>query len=466
MASKQLFDPDPVVRKYAAQLYEQVEPLPLISPHGHVSPALFANEDYRFGSPAELLVIPDHYVTRMLYSAGLKLEDLGVPAQDGAAVERDQRRIWQRFAEHFSLFRGTPSGLWIQNELRTVFRVEEKLTGESAQRIYDQIEAQIQLPEFSPRNLYAQFNLEVLCTTDAATDPLAEHQKISASGWQGRIVPTFRPDAVLDLDRADWHSEIRKLSEISGIAVKDFASYIAALEDRRAFFKSLGATATDHGVLSADTTPLSQAEAGRIFDRALTNKLLKGDAERFAAHMLYEMARMSSEDGLVMQLHVGSYRNHNWDLFDRFGPDIGADIPIRAEFTRALQPLLNAFGNHPNLTVVVFTLDESAYARELAPLAGHYPSVKVGPPWWFHDSPKGIARYLDQVIETAGVYNTAGFNDDTRAFLSIPARHEVWRRASCNWVAGLLARKIIDEADASAMATALAYGQAKQTYKL
>ena len=466
MTNTQLFDPDPSVRKLAAQLFEEVQDLPLISPHGHVSPAIFADADYRFGSPAELLVIPDHYVTRMLYAAGVKLEDLGVPSRDGTPVEQDHRKIWQRFADHFSLFRGTPSGLWIQNELRTVFQIEEKLTSENAQGIYDQIEAQIQAPEFSPRNLYTQFNLEALCTTDAATDPLTDHQKILDSGWPGCIRPTFRPDAVMDLNRDDWQAEIQRLGEASGIAVKDFASYIAALENRRAFFKQMGATATDHGVLSADTTPLSPAEAGRIFDRALMNRLAEGDTERFTAHMLYEMARMSSEDGLVMQLHVGSYRNHNHDLFERFGRDVGADIPVRTEFTRALQPLLKDFGNHPALTLIVFTLDESAYSSELAPLAGHYPVIKIGPPWWFHDSPNGIARYLDRVIETAGVFNTAGFNDDTRAFLSIPARHDVWRRVTCNWVARLQASQRIDAADASAMAYALAYGQAKQTYKL
>jgi glucuronate isomerase len=466
MSSPQLFDPDPLVRDYAMKLFEEVEDLPLISPHGHVSPVLFADENYRFGSPAELLVTPDHYVTRMLYAYGIKLEALGVPSKIGAMVEQDHHKIWQRFADHFFLFRGTPSGLWIQNELREVFHIEEKLDGENAQAIYDQIDEQIKSPEFSPRKLYEQFNLEVLCTTDAASDQLVYHQQILDSEWQGRILPTFRPDSVINLGNPNWHLEIRKLSEVSGIEIKDYDSYITTLENRRAYFKQMGAKATDHAALYANTQPLSHTDAGQIFDRAMTHKLARGDVERFTAHMLYEMARMSVEDGLIMQLHVGSYRNHNKALYEGFGPDIGADMPVRTELTRALAPLLNAFGSNPKLTLIVFNLDESTYARELAPLAGHYPALKIGPPWWFHDSPNGIARYLDQVIETAGVYNTVGFNDDTRAFLSIPARHEVWRRVSCNWVAGLWARKIIDQADARVMAHAFAYDLAKQAYKL
>lgn len=466
MLTPQLFDADPLVRDFAMQLYEEVANLPIISPHGHVAPILFADEDFRFGSPADLLVIPDHYVTRMLYSYGIKLEALGIPSKVGAVVEQDHCKIWQRFADHFFLFRGTPSGLWIQNVLRSVFNIEEKLNGENAQVIYHRIDEKIKSPEFSPRKLYGHFNLEVLCTTDAATDRLVHHQKILESNWKGRVLPTFRPDAVINLDMPNWETDIQELSQVSGIWVKDYDTYIAALENRRAFFKQMGATATDHAAVTPDTQPLSHETASQIFDRAMTNKCKKGDVELFTAHMLYEMARMSSEDGLVMQLHVGAYRNHNHELYERFGIDIGADIPVRTEFTRALEPLLNSFGNHPNLTLIVFTLDESTYARELAPLAGHYPSLKIGPPWWFHDSPNGITRYLDQVIETAGIYNTAGFNDDTRAFLSIPARHEVWRRMTCNWVARLWARKIIDKADASAMAHAFAYDLAKQSYNL
>jgi glucuronate isomerase len=466
MSAPQLFDPDPLVREYAMRLYEEVENLPLISPHGHVSPVLFADDVYRFGSPADLLVIPDHYVTRMLYAYGIKLEALGIPSKVGAVVEQDHRKIWQRFADHFFLFRGTPSGVWINNELRNVFHLEEKLSGETAQTIYDQIDEQIKSPEFSPRRLYDQFNLEVLCTTDAATDLLVHHEKILASNWQGRILPTFRPDSVINLDNPDWSTEIQKLSQVCGIEINNYDLFITAMEDRRAYFKQMGATATDHAALKANTQPMSHATASQIFDRALIKKTERGDAERFTAHMLYEMARMSVEDGLVMQLHVGSYRNHNQLLLKNFGPDIGADIPVRMEFTSALAPLLNSFGNHPELTLIVFALDESTYARELAPLAGHYPSLKIGPPWWFHDSPNGIVRYLDQVIETAGIYNTVGFNDDTRAFLSIPTRHDVWRRVTCNWLAGLWARNIIDRIDAGAMARAFAYELAKQSYKL
>ena len=466
MSADQLFGSDPLIRKYTRELYEAVENLPIISPHGHVPPVLFEDEHYRFGSPAELFVIPDHYILRMLYAYGVKLEALGVPPKDGGWVEQDHRKIWQRFADHFFLFRGTPSGLWIQNELQQVFGIQEKLSGDSAQSIYDQIDEQIKSPEFSPRKLYDRFKLEVLCTTDSASDQLAHHRKIQKSNWQGRVLPTFRPDSVINLNTLGWRKEIEALSQVSGVDIRDFDSFVRALENRRAYFKRMGALATDHSALTANTQPLEHQTVNQIFSRALAGKTEPDDAERFTAHMLYEMARMSTEDGLVMQLHVGSCRNHDTKMYDRFGVDIGADIPVKMEFTHSLKPLLNNFGDHPNLTLIVFTLDESTYSRELAPLAGFYPALKLGPPWWFNDSPNGIARYLDQVIETAGLYNTAGFNDDTRAFLSIPARHDVWRRMTCQWVAGLWARKIVDGADARTMVKAFAYDLAKRAYKI
>jgi glucuronate isomerase len=228
----------------------------------------------------------------------------------------------------------------------------------------------------------------------------------------------------------------------------------------------MGAVATDHGVLVPETVNMDPAEAEGLFQCALHGQATSDDAARFSAGMLMEMARMSVEDGLVMQIHPGSLRNHNQPLFQRFGPNLGGDIPIRTEYTRNLLPLLNRFGNHAGLTLVVFTLDESTYARELAPLAGHYPALKLGPPWWFNDSPNGMRRYFDQVIETAGLYNTAGFNDDTRAFCSIPARHDVWRRVSADWLAGLVVRHTVNMEDALVMLQELAVGLAKRTYKL
>ena len=458
------FDPDPAQRKIALALYETVAALPLLCPHGHVDPRLFADPDYTFGSPVELLIIPDHYIFRMLYSQGIPLETLGIPRIDGGATETDHRRIWQIFADHFYLFRGTPSGIWLTESLHAVFSIAEKLTGTNAQHIYDQINDKLTSPAFRPRALFAQFNIEALATTDAASDTLEHHQTIRESGWNGRILPTFRPDAVVNLDTPNWRSEIDKLSAASSLEVTDYASFIRALENRRAFFKQMGATATDHAAQTAYTKQLDVAQAEAIFQRALHGTATADDAAQFTGHMLMEMARMSLDDGLVMQLHVGSYRNHNPVIFERFGKDMGADIPLAMEFTKAIRPLLTTYGNQPNLTLILFNLDETNYARELAPLAGHYPAVKLGPPWWFHDSLNGIRRYFDQVMETAGLYNTAGFNDDTRAYLSIPARHAVWRRASANWVAGLLLRRIVDEEDAAQMMRALAYDLAKKAY--
>jgi len=459
------FDPNPRQREIAQHLYSLVAHAPLVCPHGHVDPRLFSDPDYSFGTPAELLLIPDHYIFRMLYSQGIPLEKLGIPRRDGGAVETDHRKIWQIFAENFYLFRGTPTGMWLAHELRGVFRVEDKLTGESAQEIYDQIAARLASPEFRPRCMFESFNIEVLATTDLATDPLDHHRAIQASGWKGRIVPTFRPDAVVNIDRADWRENIDALSKVSGIEVRNYRSYIAALENRRAYFKSMGATATDHAVVAPYTIQLSDGEADRIFQLALGGKASDSDAVTFIGHMMMENARMSIDDGLVMQLHPGSYRNYSRLLFERFGPDKGADIPVATEYTRNLLPLLNKYGNDARLTLILFTLDESTYSRELAPLAGHYPAVKLGPAWWFHDSFNGMRRYRDLVMETAGLYNTAGFNDDTRAFPSIPARHDLSRRVDADWLAGLVMRGIVDETDAEDMIHDTAYRLAKKAYK-
>ncbi len=457
---------DPEYKDVARELYDRIAGLPLICPHGHVDPRMFADPDYSFGSPADLLIIPDHYVFRMLYSQGVPLEQLGVPRRDGGAVESDHRKIWQTFADHFYLFQGTPTGVWLQDELTVIFGVDEKLNGASAQRIYDHIAARLASPEFRPRRLFERFNIEVLATTDPATSSLAYHRTLRESGWKGRIVPTFRPDAVVNLDMPDWRKNIDVLSTVVGFEVDTYHALIRALEARRAFFKSMGATATDHAALVAYTEELPHPQAEEIFSRALRGQATVDDARRFTGHMLVEMARMSVEDGLVMQLHVGSYRNHNPEVFARFGLDKGADIPVQSEFTRNLRPLLDKFGCDPRLTLILFNLDESTYARELAPLAGHYPALKLGPPWWFYDSLNGMRRYFDLVMETTGLYNTAGFNDDTRAFPSIPARHDLWRRAAANWIAGLQVRGIVDTEDAHAMAYALAYDLARTSYKL
>ena len=451
------FSPDPATRTIARELYQTVSTLPIVSPHGHVDPRLFADPNATFGSPADLFVIPDHYVTRMLYSQGIPLESL---------LTGDHRAIWKLFCENFHLFRGTPSGIWLTQELSEVFSVDEKPNASNADRLFDSVSEKLALREYSPRRLFERFHIEVLCTTDAATDTLEHHQAIRDSGWTGRILPTFRPDGVVNLDAQNWKKNIGKLSEVSGIDIVDYRSFIQALEQRRTFFKSMGTKATDHAALTPNTAELTPSESESIFQAALHGKADESDATRFTAHMLMEMARMSIDDGLVMQLHPGSLRNHNEIVFQKFGLDKGADIPLPTEYSRNLLPLLNKYGNDLRLTLILFTLDETTYSRELATLAGHYPALKLGPPWWFHDSLNGMARYFDQVMETAGIYNTAGFNDDTRAFCSIPARHDVWRRASANWLAGLVARHIVDMNDASEMIQELAARLAKRAYKL
>ena len=460
------FDPNPSQRRIARELYDAVADLPIVSPHGHVNPALFAYEGAAFGSPAELLIIPDHYVYRLLHSQGVPLEALGVPRVDGGRVETDHRKIWQTFADHFHLFRGTPTGLWLSHELTEVFGVRQKLGTTTAQATYDQIAGKLAAPAFSPRALFERFNVEVLCTTDAATDPLDSHEALRASGWSGDVRPTFRPDSVVDLLRPDWHQNIDNLSQVSGIDVRSYSTFIAALQQRRDDFRALGATATDQSAESAWAVELPPGDADHLFQRALQGRATTEDARRFTAHMVMEGAQMSVDDGLVMQFHVGSLRNYDHHIFRRFGRDTGFDIPRATEFTRNLRPLLNRFGRDSRLTLILFTLDEATYSRELAPLAGAYPALKLGPPWWFYDSVEGMARYRERVIETAGLCNTVGFNDDTRAFPSIPARHDLARRIDANWIAGLTVRGIIDEEDSHEMILDTAYRLAKRAYKL
>ena len=459
------FSPDVGVRRIARALYEETRALPLVCPHGHVEPALLA-EDAAFPEPTALLLIPDHYIFRMLYSQGIRLEALGIPTRDGTPVEADPRVIWQRFAEHFHLFRGTPTRAWLDHELHEVFGVRVKLSGETAQAIYDQIAERLQGPEYRPRALFERFNIEVLATTDAASDTLQHHRAIRDSGWSGRVIPTFRPDAVLRLAAPGWRDQIAQLERAHGAPIADQGAFLEALAERRAFFRSLGATATDHAVLEPYTARLTDDEADALFQRARHGEATPADQARYEAHMLMEMARLSTEDGMVMQLHPGSLRDHNGEIGRRFGPDKGADIPLATEYTRNLRALLEAYGNDPRLTLILFTLDESTYARELAPLAGHYPALRLGPAWWFHDSIEGMTRYRERVTETAGIYNTTGFNDDTRAFCSIPARHDLSRRVDANWLAGLVARHVVDMSDAREMARALAYELARRTYRL
>jgi len=460
-----LFSSDPVQRGIARRLYAEVRSLPIISPHGHTDPQWFA-ENRPFPDPSTLLIIPDHYVYRMLYSQGVPLESLGVARKDGKSVETDSRRIWSLFAQYWHLFRGTPTALWFRHVFHDVFGVREALTPESADRIFDQIAACLARPDYAPRALYERFNIEVLSTTESPLDSLQQHQRLRESGWKGRIVPTYRPDPVVDPEFAGFAQNVQQLGEITREDTATWSGYLQALSNRRRFFASLGATATDHGHASSVTCDLSRSQCEVLLAKALSGNITPREAQEFRGQMLTEMAQMSLDDGLVMQIHPGSYRNHNPSIFGAFGLDKGCDIPAPTDYVRSLKPLLDRFGNEKQLTIILFTLDESTYSRELAPLAGHYPALRLGPAWWFYDSPEGMRFYRERITETAGFYNTVGFNDDTRAFPSIPARHDVARRVDCAFLARLVAEHRLDEEEAREVAVDLAYNLAKKAYKL
>jgi glucuronate isomerase len=462
--ANRLFPVEGEARRIAVKLYETVRNLPIISPHGHTDPRWFA-ENQAFPNPAALLIQPDHYIFRMLYSQGVSLESLGIPQVDGKE-QADPREVWRIFAKHYYLFRGTPTRLWLDYTLENQFGLKARLTAENADEYYDVIAKKLETPEFKPRALYEGFKIEVLATTDAAVDDLKWHQQIRESGWKGRVVPTFRPDAVIDAEYIGFKENIQRLGEVSGEDVSHYKGYLNALRSRRAFFKTMGATATDHGHLTAMTADLSADEAAKLYERIVTGKTNAGDVELFQAQMLTEMAGMSVEDGLVMQLHPGSVRNHNKQVYEKFGRDKGADIPSPTEYVRALRPLLDKYGNAPGFTFILFTLDETVFSRELAPLAGHYPCLRLGPPWWFHDSPEGMMRFRETATETAGFYNTVGFNDDTRAFLSIPARHDVARRVDSAFLGKMVAEHRLDEDEAFELVRDLTVGLVKKAYKL
>ena len=462
--ANRLFPAESTARAVAAKLYETVRDLPIISPHGHTDPRWFA-ENKPFPNPAALFIQPDHYIFRMLYSQGVSLESLGIPQVDGRE-HADPREVWRIFARHYYLFRGTPTRLWLDYCFAELFGLKDRLSAANADEYYDTISKKLATAEFLPRALFDRFNIEVLATTDAAVDSLEYHQAIRASGWKGRVVPTFRPDAVVDAEYIGFEDNLKKLGEVSGEDVSTWKGYLAALRSRRAFFKKNGATATDHGHLTAQTADLPPAEAEKLYGRISTGRLGPGDVELFQAQMLTEMAGMSVEDGLTMQLHPGAIRNYNPAVYAKFGRDKGADIPSPTEYVRALRPLLAKYGNEPGFTLILFTLDESTFSRELAPIAGHFPAVKLGPPWWFHDSPEGMMRFRETATETAGFYNTVGFNDDTRAFLSIPARHDVARRVDCAFLARLVAEHRLDEAEAFEVVKDLAVNLVRKAYKL
>jgi glucuronate isomerase len=456
-----LFPADPGTRTIAKALYAHVRALPIVSPHGHTQAAWFAKNE-PFPDPAKLFVQPDHYVFRMLYSQGVSLEGLEI----GEPELKDARKVWRIFASHYYLFRGTPTRMWLDFAFQELFGLEHRLSEKTADRYFDTISEKLRTPAFLPRALYERFNLEVLATTDSPLDSLNDHRAIRASGWKARILPTFRPDPVVDPDFEGFVDNIAKLGEQNAEDTSMWPGYLNALRKARARFRSLGCTATDHGHPSAQTADLSTPQAADLFGLVLTGHADAAQRELFRAQMLTEMAGMSLEDGLVMQIHPGSVRNHNRKIYQRYGRDVGADIPKPTNYVDALRPLLDRFGNESGLTIILFTLDESTYSRELAPLAGHYPCLRLGPPWWFHDSPGGMMRFREQAMETAGFYNTVGFNDDTRAFLSIPARHDVARRIDCAFLARLVAEHRLEEDEAFDVAHDLAYGLVKKAYRL
>jgi len=460
-----LFPSEPAARKVARALYATVRDLPIISPHGHTDARWFA-EDMPFPDPTTLLIQPDHYIFRMLYSQGISMESLGIPGPATEGKQVDPRAVWRIFAKHYYLFRGTPTRMWLDFVFSQLFGQKTLLSEKNADEYYDAISAELQKPEFRPRALFDRFNIAALATTDAAVDDLKYHQAIKNSGWKGRILPTFRPDAVVDAEYAGFKENLDQLGAITKEDTSNYKGYLNALRSRRAFFKANGATATDHGHLTAMTADLSAADAAKLYDVIYSGKAGEKEIKLFQAQMLTEMAGMSVEDGLTMQLHPGSVRNHNKVVYEKFGRDKGADIPSPTEYVRSLQPLLDKYGNDSRLTLILFTLDETTYSRELAPLAGHYPALRLGPSWWFHDSPEGMMRFREQVTETAGFYNTVGFNDDTRAFLSIPARHDVARRVDCAFLARLVTEHRMEEEEAFEVIQDLTVNLVRKAYKL
>ncbi|MEK9212561.1 glucuronate isomerase [Sphingomonas sp. 2378] len=459
-----LFPADPTMRGIARTLYAEIAVLPIISPHGHTDPRWFATDE-PWRDASDLLLAPDHYVFRMLYSQGIALDDLGIPHR-GGRPSTDPRAAWKLFAANYHLFRGTPSRMWLDHVFAEVFGFTEALEAATADRYFDAIGEALATPAFRPRALFERFRIECLATTEGADDPLIHHQAIRESGWQGRVITTYRPDSVIDVEHEQFAGAMQRFAEATGEDVHSWSGYLAAHAKRRAAFRALGATATDHGHPTAATANLSTVECEALFARIVGGGWTPADAELFRAQMLTEMAKMSVADGMTMQIHPGSYRNHNAGLFASHGRDKGADMPMRTDYVHALKPMLDVVGNERDLTIILFTLDESVYARELAPLAGHYPCLKLGPAWWFHDSPEGMRRFREMTTETAGFYNTVGFNDDTRAFLSIPARHDVARRVDCAFLARLVAEHRLEEDEAVELAHALTNGLVRSAYRL
>jgi glucuronate isomerase len=459
-----LLPTQPEVRAIARRLYEAVAGLPILSPHGHVDPAILL-EDRPFRDPAELFVTPDHYVTRLLHASGVPLEDLGVG--QGPLDEDVARRAWRALCNHWHVFRGTPVRSWLEAELGDIFEVTLRPSADTADELYDHLAERLTQPAYRPRALFERFGIEVLATTDDPADDLAVHAALAADpSFPGRVIPSFRPDRYLEPARPDWPELVAALGAVADVDTATADGYLEAFRVRRRYFRDHGATSTDHSHEDARAEPLGPADADRIHRLALTGDASEAEATAYRRHLVFEMARMATEDGLTMTLHPGVRRNHHGPTYERFGGDTGHDVPIRGEFTDALRPLLEAFGTHPDLTLVLFTLDETTWGGELAPLAGFYPSVYVGAPWWFFDAPDAVRRFRSVVTETAGFSRTAGFIDDTRAFCSIPARHDMARRLDSGHLAQLVAEHRLDEDEALATAVDLVTGRPREVFRL
>ncbi len=455
---------DPGLRQIAREIYQEVAGLPIISPHGHVPPQWLA-DDVQFADPTSMLITPDHYVTRLLHANGVALSELGV-GQDDFGPDR-ARSAFRLLCSHWKAYRGTPVRFWLESQLVDIFGIDTAPSAETADELYDAIAARLATPQFRPRALYERFGIEVLATTDDPCDDLACHARLAADPtWTGEVVPTFRPDRYLEAARADWNDAIDRLGEVSGVDVDSYAGWVAAMENRRAYFKSHGAVSTDHSHRDARVEPLEEAAAGQLYARARAGQLTPDEADTLRRGFMFEQARMAADDGLVMTMHPAVHRNHHPGMFARYGADVGADIPLQVEFTDAVAPMLAAFGTSPYFQVVFFTMDETVYSRELAPLAGFYPSVYIGVPWWFIDAPDAMNRFRGAVTEAAGFGRTSGFIDDTRAFASIPARHDLSRRIDAGYLARLVGEHRLTLDEAIDTATELVVGNPRKAFKL
>ncbi|BAF55402.1 MAG: glucuronate isomerase [Corynebacterium glutamicum] len=461
-----LLPADPGTRDIARRLLAHVEDLPIISPHGHLEASMFV-KDEAFPDPTSLLISPDHYLTRMMHSAGVDLADLRVGGHEGKSA----REAWRIFMSHWDLYAGTATGYWVEQEFEHVFGINaERLnvgTPEHADAIFDELTDILAKPDFRPRALAEQFNLEVLATTDDPLDDLADHKALADDPtFSPRVLPTFRPDAYTKMYNAGWAEKTTKLIDTAGDGKAGWEGYLQAMRNRRQYFINHGATSADHGLHDTDTTPLSHEDAQKILDKGLAGTATLAEMRAFEANTTYRFAEMSQEDGLVMTIHPGVYRNHSASAQKKFGADIGADIPFQMEFTNGLRPLLSDFGENKDFHFVMFTIDESVYSREVAPLAGYYPAAYVGAPWWFIDEIDAMNRFRSATTGTTGFSRYSGFIDDTRAYCSIPARHNTSRRVEANYLARLVAEHRITESRAAEIIVDLIDASPRRVFKL